>query len=586
MLKKITQTLKKKVQNPEALELALKILKQNTKEGSFTLEHNLRVALIVQRMGLKEDVILAALSNNLPLDKLFEAKNNPVFKEVFFILKNFQKLKGIFDLKMALEKKPLKKWQKIALDLQAENIRKMFFVLSQDLRPVFLMLGIALDEMRNLQHFNKETRAKKSLEALEIFSPLAYSLGALKIKGELEDFAFPQLYFKEYQWLLENMQEKTAELEKMAKKMEPIIEEQLKKEGVKFIKIESRGKHYFSLYQKLLRYNLDLDRIYDLVALRIITGTVEDCYKALGAVHRAFRPLEGRIKDYIAKPKQNGYRALQTTVFCPACKRYIEIQIKTEEMHKVAEYGLASHLVYKQQGENSKIQYHWMNQLRQWQEETKNPQDMQMFLKNDIFKNKVFVFTPKKEIIELPQGSTPIDLAYAIHSDIGEHCVGAKVNGKMVSLNKHLETGQTVEILTSKAKSPSSDWLRIAKTPKAQGKIKEFFEKVKGISFRKERGDVPTDEKKEEKGLSQTIKEKLSFLGKIMPKKKKEDAVLIGKQKGIAYKIAKCCQPSPKDAISAFLTLSQPASIHKQTCQNFLKLQEKSPERIMEAEWL
>ncbi|PIP32061.1 hypothetical protein COX24_00245, partial [bacterium (Candidatus Gribaldobacteria) CG23_combo_of_CG06-09_8_20_14_all_37_87_8] len=322
MLKKITQTLKKKVQNPEALSLALKILKQNTKEGFFRLEHNLRVALIVQQMGFKEDVILAALLNGLAENKLFEARNNPVFKEVFFILKNFQKLKGVFDLKMALEKKPLKKWQKIALDLQSENIRKMFFVLSQDLRPVFLILAIALDEMENLHHFNQDLRAKKSLEALEIFSPLAYSLGALKIKGELEDFAFPQLYFKEYQWLRENVKEKTASLEKMAKNMEPIIEDQLKKEGVNFLKIESRGKHYFSLYQKLLRYNLDLDKIYDLVALRIITETVEDCYRALGAVHRAFKPQEGRIKDYIAKPKQNGYQAIQTTVFCPDCKRH------------------------------------------------------------------------------------------------------------------------------------------------------------------------------------------------------------------------------------------------------------------------
>jgi len=586
MLKKITQTLKKKVQNPEALSLALKILKQNTKEGFFRLEHNLRVALIVQQMGFKEDVILAALLNGLAENKLLEARNNPVFKEVFFILKNFQKLKGVFDLKMALEKKPLKKWQKIALDLQSENIRKMFFVLSQDLRPVFLILAIALDEMENLHHFNQDLRAKKSLEALEIFSPLAYSLGALKIKGELEDFAFPQLYFKEYQWLRENVKEKTASLEKMAKNMEPIIEDQLKKEGVNFLKIESRGKHYFSLYQKLLRYNLDLDKIYDLVALRIITETVEDCYRALGAVHRAFKPQEGRIKDYIAKPKQNGYQAIQTTVFCPDCKRHIEIQIKTKEMHRLAEYGPASHLAYKKPGGNSKIQYHWMNQLRQWQEETKNPENLQTFLKNDIFKNSIFVFTPKKEIIELPKGATPIDFAYAIHSDIGEHCLGAKINGKMVSLNKHLETGQTVEILTSKAKSPSSDWLRIAKTPKAQGKIKEFFERVKGISFRKEREEAPTDKKVEEKGLSQMIKEKLSFLGKIMPKKKKEYAVLIGKQKGVAYKIAKCCSPQPKDTIAAFLTLSEPASIHKQTCQNFLKLQEKSPQRVMEASYI
>lgn len=571
MLRKTIQLLKNKGENPELIASALKLLRKSTKEGSFAFGHNIRVALVIKEMGLKDDVIAAALLNHLSATSL---KN---LGEVFLILKNFQKLKTIFSLKMALSKKPLEKWHRVALDLQAENIRKMFFVLSQDLRAVFLMLAVFFDEMKNLNHFNQALRQQKSLEALEIFSPLAYSLGALKIKSELEDFAFPQLYFKEYKWLKGQMKGKGQQLEEMAQRMKPIIEKSLAKEKIEILKIEARGKHFFSLYQKLLRHNMDLDQIYDLVALRVIVRTVEDCYKVLGAIHRLYQPKEGRIKDYIAKPKQNGYQALQTTVFCPNCQRYIEIQIKTKEMHRAAEYGPASHLAYKKES-SSQIQYHWMNQLRKWQEEAENPEDIDKFFKSDIFKDKIFVFTPKKEIIELPKGATPIDFAYAIHSDIGEHCVGAKINKKMVSLNKKLETGQTVEILTSKTKTPSSDWLNIVQTTKAKNKIKDFFEKVRGISFKKE-----TEQDKENKGFTETIKEKLSFLGKIIPKKKAEAEVLIGNQKGVAFKIAKCCSPKPGDKIAAFLAKAEPASIHKENCKNLIKLKEKSPERVTEA---
>jgi len=589
MLKKIINNLKRNSKNPKLVGLALAVLrKNNPQDSSFEFKTCLRTALIIQQMGLDDELITAALLAKITPNKLSSIKDSPDFKGVFLVLKKFQQLKGIFNFKIILKKKPLKKWRKIALDLKAENIRKMFFVLSQDLKPVFLMIAFALDEMRHLNSFKKQERARKSLEALEIFSPLAYSLGALKIKGEFEDLAFPQLYFKEYQWLIKNIKEKTIQLEVIAKKMEPIIAERLGQEKIEVLEIESRGKHLFSLYQKLLRYNMDIEKIYDLVALRVIVKTIEDCYKALGIIHKSFRPLEGRIKDYIAKPKQNGYQALQTTVFCQNCQRYIEVQIKTEIMHKSAEYGYASHLIYKQPNSNL-TSYNWMNQLRKWQEETKEKDNLKAFLENDIFKNKIFVFTPKQEIIELPKGATPLDFAYAIHSDIGEHCQSAKVNGKMVSLNKTLQTGQMVEILTNKNKSPSFDWLRIVKTQRAKNKIKEFFEKVKGISFKKEKEitnqDQPADnQKQEESGFKKSIRGTLSFLGKIIPKKK-EDNVLIGKQTGIAYKIAKCCEPKKGDEIVAFLIKGEPASVHKKTCKNFLDLQKKFPPRVIEAEF-
>jgi len=323
-----------------------------------------------------------------------------------------------------------------------------------------------------------------------------------------------------------------------------------------------------------LRYEMDIEKIYDLVALRLIVPDIETCYRALGAIHDIWHPLPGRIKDYIAFPKPNGYRSLHTTVLTGENK-FIEIQIKTPEMHQEAEYGVASHLSYKEKisQKTYRHQFYWMEQLRKWKEEIKDFEKMPKKIPSELFKDQVFVLTPKKDVINLPKGATCVDFAYAIHSEIGDHCAGAKVNGKMVALNYVLKTGEAVEILTDKNKTPSSDWLRFVKTAKARSKIKNFLQKAYGLPA----------EKIEKKSF---IKEKISLLKKVIPIKRKRFQVLIAGQSGISVKFSKCCSPQPGDEISAFITKGEGASIHKINCSNLKDLQEKWPQRIVSASWV
>lgn len=585
MLKKAIKQIKNGLQKPTVIDWALVILKANIKESDFLFIHSVRAALILKESGAGEETLASALMHHISLDKI-EPKEIPekTFKETMLILKTLKKLRGVFNLKKELKKTPIKNWRQVVLNSQAENLSKMFFALSQDLRPVFLMLAVVLDEMRHLRHFPHQERPRKSLEALEIFSPLAYSLGAMKIKGELEDLAFPYLYFKEYAWLIKHLKERYEVIEAMAQEMQPILSEQLKKAEVPFLAIAARGKHYFSLYQKLLRHNMDLDKIYDLVALRIIVRDIGDCFRALGAIHKSFPPLEGRIKDYISLPKRNGYRALHTTVFCQKCNRFIEIQIKTKEMDKEAEYGAWAHLNYKgKRPEGEKPQFYWMNILRQQREEVKNEPINPKVLGKEIFKDKIFVFTPKREIIELPLGSTAVDFAYAVHSDIGEHCQGAKVNSKIAPLSKTLKMGEVVEIITSPKKLPSSDWLRFVKTSKAKNKIKAFLEDKKGLIFN---APAVKEEAQPDKKQKSPLKQTISFLGRMIPPwKKKGPKIYIAGQTGIQVKISKCCQPKAGDNVRAFITKGQGAALHKIGCLNLKQEEEKWPQRIVEATW-
>jgi len=553
MAKKIIKELKKTLKK-EQLEKALQELK--ALEGEFIYLHSLKTAFILKQMGAKPETVLAGMLHHLPKSKL------P--KEAVPIFQKLKQLEEIFDLKQELKQKPIKKWHEVMLNAQAENLRKMIFALTQDLNPVFVLLANRLDEMRSLRHFPQQERIKKSLEALEIFAPLSYSIGALKIKGELEDLAFPYLYPKEYDWLVSKVKEEYKEMEKRLEKTTPLLIKALKKEKIEFLDISSRAKHYFSLYQKLLRHNMDIEKIYDLVALRIIVPNLETCYKTLGAVHKLWRPLEGRIKDYISAPKKNGYRALHTTVLCPSP---LEIQIKTPLMNREAEYGVCAHLGYK-----TGQQPYWMNKLRKWKEEIKNPKQISEYLKSEIFKNRIFVLTPKREVIDLPKDACPVDFAYAIHTDIGEHCEGAKINGKMTSLKKSLKTGDVVEIITNKHKLPSSDWLRFVKTKRARNKIRDYLERTQGMSFRKK-----------QKKLS--LKQGISILKKIIPKKKKKDEIFIAGQTGISINLSKCCSPNSGDEIQAFVTKGRGASVHKKACKNLKDLKEKYPQRVLDAKW-
>lgn len=377
----------------------------------------------------------------------------------------------------------------------AENMRKLVLSFGRDLRVILVKLADRYHNMRTLQFKSPEKQREIAWETIEIYAPIAYRLGIQKLSGELEDLAFPFLYREEYKWLLENVKERYEEREEYAERIKPTLREMLVEGGVRPIAVDSRAKRYYSLYKKLLRHDMDLEKIYDLVAIRVIVGTIEECYATLGVIHKHWAPLQGRFKDFIATPKPNGYRSLHTTVFC-VDNKITEIQIKTKEMHEENEFGIAAHWAYEQekkrnaaakhvwQGVTSKKELVWVRQLQNWQEKFSSHEDFLDALKVDFFKDRIFVITPAGDVIDLPDGATPVDFAYRIHSEIGDECVGAKVNGKFVPLDSELHSGDHVEILTQHGKKPSEDWLRFIKSPSAKKYVKNALHK-RGVRFRK-----------------------------------------------------------------------------------------------------
>jgi GTP pyrophosphokinase len=370
-----------------------------------------------------------------------------------------------------------------------ENLRKMILALSQDLRVIIIKLADRLHNMKTLSALPPQKQKRIALETSEIYAPIAYRLGMQWISGELEDLAFPYIYPKEYRWLTENVKEKYEERESYAEKAKPILKKALEDAGIEVLKIDYRAKRYSSLYKKLLREDMNIEKIYDLIALRIVVKNIEDCYAALGIIHNNWPPLPNKIKDYIALPKPNGYRSLHTTVFF-IDNKITEIQIRTEEMHKEAETGIAAHWAYEMskntknylEGKASfanKRELQWVNQLKNWQNEFSNPEEFLESLKIDFFKDRIFVITPKGEVMDLPSGSTPVDFAYQIHSDIGNSCSGAKVNGKIVPLDYQLHSGDILEIFTQKNKKPSESWLSFVKTTNAKNHIKSSLKESK-----------------------------------------------------------------------------------------------------------
>jgi len=461
-----------------------------------------------------------------------------------------------------------------------ENLRKLFLATAKDIRVVIIKLINRLIGLKTICVFDEEKQKRLARETLEIYAPIAYRLGMRKISGELEDLAFPVVYPKEYNWLISQVKEEYEEREKYLKKITAIVEKAMKKADIEPIEIHSRVKRYFSLYRKLQRYDMDLNKIYDLVALRIIVKNIDECYGAMGVIHKLWKPLPGRIKDYIALPKPNGYRSLHTTVFCPDGK-ITEFQIKTSEMHHEAEYGIAAHWYYSEQkGLKAYIkrlltkppekELKWIQDLQKWQEEfPPGSEDFFQLLKIDFFKDRIFVLTPKGDVIDLPEEATPLDFAYHIHTSIGHRCLGAKVDGKMVSLDEQLLNGQLVEILTKKEEKPSQDWLRIVKTSLAKNKIREWFKQSKA-----ERIKRATQQKQVQKEIKQ----------KPIPLKALQAPIveIKGETKILSF-FAKCCNPQPPDQIQGYITLNRGVSVHKAECKNIKKI--KNTERLISVLW-
>src|SRR3989344_3981532 len=366
---------------------------------------------------------------------------------------------------------------------QVENLRKMILAMAQDLRVLLIKLADRLHNMRTLDALPAPKRSRIALETIEIYAPLAYRLGMQKISGELEDLAFPYTYPSEYRWLIKKLEYKYEAMEKYLDRIRPSVEKALKDASIEVVSLDYRAKRYASLYRKLLRYEMDIDRVYDLVAFRIIVKNVEDCYATLGVIHNLWTPMPGRIKDYIAIPKPNGYRSLHTTVICTE-NRLVEFQIRTEQMHREAENGIAAHWAYEEskgtKGYTRKKaikaasqEIKWVEQLRSWQNETVNSEEIIDSLKADFLKDRIFVITPRGDVIDLPQGATPIDFAYSIHSTVGNECVSARVNGVMVPLDYKLKSSDIVEVITQKGKKTSHDWLNFVITTNARNHIRD-----------------------------------------------------------------------------------------------------------------
>lgn len=443
---------------------------QKRASGEPYIIHPLTAAATLAEMKMPPVIIVACLLHDVPED------TNVTLKE---IEKNFGS--EVASLVKGITK--LGKIKYRGAERYIENLRKMFMAMANDVRVIFIKFADRLHNLETLEYLAKEKQLRIALESLEIYAPIANRLGMFEMKGRLEDAAFKYVYPEEYTWTLSTIKEKLAQRERYIKKVAKILEGDLRKTGVKYIEIYGRAKRLYGLYQKLLRHERDIGKIYDLIALRVIVKDVADCYAVLGVVHGLWKPLKGRIKDYVAQPKPNGYQSLHTTVFAEEGK-IIEVQIRTERMQEEAEYGIAAHWGYDERrpsGEAPRLG--WVKELAKIQKEIQDKQQLLESLetlKIDVFQNRIFVFTPKGDVIDLPESATPVDFAYAIHSDIGDKCAGARINDQMVTLSTPLRSGDVVEILVDKnRKAPSQDWLEFVRTGSARSKIRFTLKKSK-----------------------------------------------------------------------------------------------------------
>jgi len=444
---------------------------QTRASGEPYIMHSLATAQTLAEMKLDLPTIIAGLLHDVPEDTKVTLKE---------IDKNFGR--EICQLVEGITK--LGKLKYRGMERYAENLRKMFVAMSDDIRVILIKFADRLHNLKTLDALPLDKQFRIAKETLEIYAPIADRLAIGQIKGELEDLAFKYVYPADYKWITEIIPREYRAKEKYLGDVREQVRKKLITENITIneLSIQGRTKHLYSLYQKLLRphINRDLNKIYDLIALRMIVPTIADCYGALGILHGMFRPMPGRIKDYIANPKPNGYQSLHTTVFTDDGE-IVEFQIRTKEMHEQAEFGIAAHWRYKETGAKIKRQHiKWLDELVKWQKQIKDNDQFLQTVKLDVFQNRIFAFTPKGDVIDLPDGATPIDFAYHVHSSLGDKCVGARVNDQLVNLGYQLKSGDIVEIITDKNRaSPNPDWLELVKTSMAKSKIRNAMHKSK-----------------------------------------------------------------------------------------------------------
>ena len=440
---------------------------QKRMSGEPYFIHVFETAKILAKLGMDAKTISAGLLHDVLEDTPIkeEELKREFGEKIVFLIKGVTKLGTL-------------KYR--GHERHVESLRKFFVAMANDLRVVIIKFADRLHNLSTLQFVREDKRKRIALESIEVYAPLANRLGMGKLKGEIEDAAFPFAFPEEYIQIEEIIKEKKELYKKYLTEVCEELEKELKKNKIKFIKIDYRIKHIYSLFKKLMRYDMDIEKIYDIVALRVIVENIEDCYRVLGIVHSIWKPLPGRIKDYIATPKPNGYRSLHTTIFTGS-GGIAEIQIRTQEMHAEAEYGIAAHFAFKEYTDkkikNDKSKFEWIEGLKDLKNVENKPEKFIEHLKMDYFNDRIFVFTPKGDVVDLPEYSSPVDFAYSIHSDIGNHVSGAKINGKMSHILSKLKNGDIVEIIYKKDSHPSGKWLENAKTTVARKHIKSYLEK-------------------------------------------------------------------------------------------------------------
>lgn len=604
--------------------------KQTRKSGRAFIFHPLGVAELLAELRMDTTTIVAALLHDVveDTDYSLEKITGEFGEETSNLIDGVTKI-GKIKFKSQAE-------------AQAESLRKMLIAMAKDIRVILIKLADRLHNMRTICFMSEAKQMEKARETLEIYAPLAHRLGISQIKWELEDLAFSTLEPKTFLRLQKLVKESRKQREKFLADVMSEVQTELVKVGIDS-KISGRTKHLYSIHNKMIQRGKQFSEIYDLSAVRVIVGSIRDCYGALGVIHSIWKPLPGRFKDYIAMPKFNMYQSLHTTVIGPDGRPF-EIQIRTQDMNRVSEYGVAAHWRYKEGGTaNDKFEQRlsWLRQMMDWQTETSDPGEFMESLKVDLFEDEVFVFTPKGDVLSLKAGATPLDFAYAIHTEVGHHCVGAKVNGRIVSLGYQLKLGDIVEIMTNKTSAgPSKDWLNLVRTSSAKAKIRHWFSKEnREDNEQKGREELQRVLRKQGVGMQQAmqsgtieqISKEMNFAkpenfytaiggGKISPKqvatkiiraltketpvdeerdKVKDINQIISpetpqtsKQTGVKVRgiddlmvrLARCCHPVPGDDIIGFVTRGRGLSVHRSDCPNAQVLLD-NPERILEVHW-
>jgi GTP pyrophosphokinase len=614
---------------------------QKRESGEPYFIHPNQVACILAEMGMDTSTIAAGLLHDVIEDTQYTHEDlaNEFNEEIADLVEGVTKL-GKIKYKTKEEQ-------------QADNVRKMLLAMTKDIRVILIKLADRLHNLRTLKFMSERQQKEKAKETFDIYAPLAHRLGMSKIKWELEDLAFRYSNPEEYYELVRDIAEKRVEREQYIKEITAELKENLSQSEIE-ADIEGRPKHLYSIYRKMVNKNKGVDQIFDLTAIRILVDTVKDCYAALGIAHTMYKPLPGRFKDYIAMPKPNMYQSLHSTVIGPQGKTF-EIQIRTFDMHKTAEYGIAAHWKYKENNtennaepkmDNFDNRLSWLRDMLEWQRDTSDAEEFMEAFKIDLFSDEVFVFTPKGEVIDLPSEATPIDFAYRIHTDVGNRCIGAKVNGKMEPLNYHLKTGDIVEVITSStAKGPNFDWLNITKSNQAKSKIRAWFKKAKreeNISKGKEllekeakrqgcnygeiaKGEVyekllrkynmnnsddmyasvgtgvlmasnivtklkeamvkPNEKALEEDTAALKAMEEQASKASNKPNKTSSYGVTVKGVDNILVRFAKCCNPVPGDDIIGYITKGRGVSIHRKDCTNAEALLNEIENKIIEVSW-